>query len=160
MQPYRTVRQLSPAERGYIAGLIDGEGTVTLGRKHAEDFRHVVVSISNKERDLIDHVLSLIGCGKITKKKTAKPHHAQSMTYALWNRQALCLLSQVEPHLRSYKRLRARLILKHYVSLTPRNGKYTETLRAQRSAFENELLGICVGARARRPWINRNAGTR
>jgi LAGLIDADG-like domain len=151
MQPYRTVRQLSPAERGYIAGLIDGEGTVTLSRKHAQDLRHAVVSISNTERDLLDHVRSLVGCGKITKKKTTKPHHALSMTYALWNRQALSLLVQVEPYLRSYKRLRAQLILEHYIRFTPRNGKYTAPLRAQRAAFEAELLDIRFGARPRRP---------
>ena len=124
MKPYRTVRHLCPAESGYIAGLIDGEGTVTLSRKHAGDLRHVVVSISNTEHELLDHVLALVGCGKITNKKTAKPHHALSMTYAVWNRQALNLLAQVEPYLQSYKRLRAQLILQS-ILLTPRNGKYT-----------------------------------
>jgi hypothetical protein len=147
LKPYRTVRHLTPAERGYIAGLIDGEGTVTLSRKHADDLRHVVVSISNTEHELLDHVLAIVGCGKITNKRTAKPNHALSMTYAVWNRQALNLLTQGEPYLRSYKRLRAQLILKHYILLTPRNGKYTATLRAQRSLFESELLGIRVGAR-------------
>lgn len=151
MRLCRAVRQLSSAERGYIAGPIDGEGTVTLSRKHAADLRHVVVSISNTERELLDHVLALVGCGKITKKKTAKPIHALSMTYAVWNRQALSLLLQVEPYLRSYKRMRAQLILKHYIRLTPRNGKYTAMLRAQRTAFESEWLAIRVGARARRP---------
>jgi hypothetical protein len=147
MNPYRTVRHLSPAERGYIAGLIDGEGTVTLSRKHAGDLRHLVVSISNTEGELLGHVLALVGCGKITNKRTAKPNHALSMTYAVWNRQALNLLTQVEPYLQSYKRLRVQLILKHYILLTPRNGKYTAALRAQRAAFEAEVLSIRVGAR-------------
>jgi hypothetical protein len=73
------------------------------------------------------------------------------MTFAVSNRQALSLLAQVEPYLRSYKRRRAQLILKYYVALTPRNGKYSATLCAQRAAFEAELLGIRVGARTRRP---------
>jgi O-phosphoseryl-tRNA(Cys) synthetase len=151
MRPYRTVRPLSAAECGYIAGLIDGEGTVTLSRRHANELRHVVVSISNTEHELLDHVLALIGCGKITNKKIAKPNHTLSMTFAVSNRQALSPLDQVEPYLRSYKRRRAQLILKYYVPLTPRNGKYSATLRAQRAAFEAELLGIRVGARTRRP---------
>ena len=64
-----------------------------------------------------------------------------------WNRQALNLLTQVEPYLQSYKRLRVQLILKNYVLLTPRNGKYTAALRAMRAAFEAEVLRIRVGAR-------------
>ena len=142
MPIYRIVRTLSPLERGYIAGLVDGEGTVTLSRKHANELRHLVISISNTETDLLEYARSTIGCGKITKKKTAKANHSQSMTYAVSNRQALALLAQIEPHLRSYKRFRARLVLEHYVRLTPRNGKYTAELRARRAVFEETLLRI------------------
>ena len=49
MAAYREVRQLSAADAAYLAGLIDGEGTVTLSRKHAGDMRQLVVSISNTE---------------------------------------------------------------------------------------------------------------
>jgi hypothetical protein len=49
MSTYREVRLLSIAEAAYLAGLIDGEGTVTLSRKHAGDMRQLVVSISNTE---------------------------------------------------------------------------------------------------------------
>jgi hypothetical protein len=38
---YREVRLLSVAEAAYLAGLIDGEGTVTLSRKHAGDMRQL-----------------------------------------------------------------------------------------------------------------------
>jgi hypothetical protein len=39
MAAYREVRVLSVAEAAYLGGLIDGEGTVTLSRKHAGDMR-------------------------------------------------------------------------------------------------------------------------
>lgn len=61
---------------------------------------------------------------------------------AIWNRQALRLLEQIEPFLRSYKRDRARLVLCDYVPLTPRNGKYTADVLAQRQQFENTLLAL------------------
>jgi hypothetical protein len=32
---YRSVLALSAVDAGYIAGLVDGEGTITLSRKHA-----------------------------------------------------------------------------------------------------------------------------
>ena len=80
MPTYRTVRALSPIDRGYIAGLVDGEGTVTLSRKHASEYRHIVVSISNTESDLLDYVRATTGCGKITRKRIAKSNHSPSMT--------------------------------------------------------------------------------
>jgi hypothetical protein len=142
MTNYREVLSLSPTEAAYIAGLIDGEGTITLSRKHASEQRQLVVSISSTERPLLDFVLRSVGAGKVTSKRTSKPHHALGLTYALCNRQALALLEQIAPFLQSYKSKRARLVLNNYVRLTPRNGKYTSAIRAERSSFEAELLSL------------------
>ncbi len=62
--------------------------------------------------------------------------------HAIYNRQALWLLAQVEPYLRGYKAGRAQLILRDYLTLTPRNGKYTEKLQLAREHFETAVLGI------------------
>jgi hypothetical protein len=40
---------LSITGAAYIAGLIDGEGTVTLTRKHANENRQLAISISSTE---------------------------------------------------------------------------------------------------------------
>lgn len=50
MGTYREVASLSPVDAAYIAGLIDGEGTITLSRRHAVDRRQLVVS-ANAEED-------------------------------------------------------------------------------------------------------------
>ena len=71
---YREVNPLSPIDAAYIAGIVDGEGTI--------------ISISSTERAILDFVRERIGAGKITSKKTAKSHHAPGLTYAIWNRQA------------------------------------------------------------------------
>jgi hypothetical protein len=142
MASYRVVNSLSPVDAAYIAGLVDGEGTITLSRKHAGYGRQLVVSISNTERSILDFALRQIGAGKITSKRRAMQHHAQSFTYALWNRQALALLVQIEPFLRSYKRFRAQLLRDNYVRLTPRNGRYTGTARAARQQFEAQVLAL------------------
>jgi hypothetical protein len=47
MTRYRTVAHLDTAMAAYIAGLVDGEGTVTLTRWHRGENRRLVVSISN-----------------------------------------------------------------------------------------------------------------
>jgi hypothetical protein len=44
--------------------------------------------------------------------------------------------------MKSYKRDRARLVLRDYVRLTPRNGKYSESMLAERTCFESALLAM------------------
>ncbi len=75
MTEYRKVSAFSRIDAAYIAGLIDGEGTITLSRKHKNDNRQLVISISNTEQPLLDYVLATVGAGKITRKKTYKENH-------------------------------------------------------------------------------------
>lgn len=142
MAKYREVRALSPVDAAYIAGLVDGEGTISLARKHAGDNRQLIISISNTEARILDFVLATIGAGKITRKRTTAAHHTPSLTYAIWNRQALVVLGQIGQYLRSYKQLRAELILSQYVRLTPRNGRYSSQLAHERNQFEQAVLSI------------------
>ena len=142
MAKYRQFRDLAKSDAAYIAGLIDGEGTVTLTRKHKNEYRQLCVSISNTERGLLEYVLAVTGVGKITNKSTSKSHHSHSFAYAVYNRQVLSLLAAVEPYLKSYKRDRTKLILSDYRSGTPRNGKYTDEILARKKILEDSVLSI------------------
>ncbi|HET9680067.1 MAG TPA: LAGLIDADG family homing endonuclease [Gammaproteobacteria bacterium] len=139
MADYKSTQQLSKVDAAYIAGLIDGEGTVALSRKHAKDNRQLCISISNTESALLEYALQTIGTGKITAKRTVSDKHTPSFVYAIYNRQALSLLEQITPYLRTYKRERACLILRDYIRLTPRNGKYTDALKGERLKFETAV---------------------
>lgn len=139
---YKTTNQLSSANAGYIAGLIDGEGTIALTRKHSTDNRQLGISISSTDRPMLEFVQEITGVGKVTNKKTYRDHHLPSYTYAVYNRQALTLLRQIAPLLRTYKSARAKLILDNYVALTPRNGKYTTELASRREEFIEEVMNI------------------
>jgi translation elongation factor EF-1alpha len=136
------VAQLSSINAAYIAGLIDGEGTVTLTRKHRNENRQLAITISNTDKVLLEFVRSAIRAGKITSKRISQSHHTPSFTYAIYNRQALSLLEQVHPYLRTYKKERASVILQNYTKLTPRNGKYTNRQSQDRKDFENAVLQI------------------
>jgi hypothetical protein len=65
MNRYRTVKQLDAPDAAYIAGLVDGEGTVTLTTMHRGENRRLVVSISNTERALLEFVQKALGTGQI-----------------------------------------------------------------------------------------------
>lgn len=142
MANYRKTRKLKPTEAAYLAGLIDGEGTVTLTRKHKNEFRQLAVTISSTERYLLEDVLEMTNAGKITRKRVASSKHTESWTFAIYNRQALCLLEQIRPFLRTYKKIRADLILRNYLRLTPRNGKYSQSQLAEKKLFERRLLDV------------------
>lgn len=135
MTIYKKVTTLSKVNAAYIAAIIDGEGTITLSRKHKKDNRQLSITISNTEMPLLEFILETIEAGKITNKKTYKDNHTPSMTYTINNRQALDLLSQIEPYLKTYKKQRAEFILKNYIRVTPRNGKYNENLKVEREKF-------------------------
>jgi hypothetical protein len=137
---YMVVKDLTEPEAAHIAGLIDGEGTITLTRKHRNENRQLCISISNTELELLEFVLYAVGAGKITGKRIAQDHHTPSYTYSIYNRWALSLLGQLSRYLRSYKSKRAAIIQSDYVRLTPRNGKYSKKLAQQRKAFEELVL--------------------
>ena len=84
---------LSNTDAAYLAGLIDGEGTITLIRKHKNENRQLAVSISNTELKILEYAKNKIGSGKITRKRVSSIKHTPSYTYAIYNRQALTLLN-------------------------------------------------------------------
>ncbi|HET9701034.1 MAG TPA: LAGLIDADG family homing endonuclease [Burkholderiales bacterium] len=139
---YRQTATLSPTDAAYIAGLVDGEGTISLTRRHRDDERQLVISISNTESPLLDFVLKAVGAGKITRKRTYSNNHSPGLTYAINNRQALDLLRQIAPYLRTYKVQRAKLVLDHYLELTPRNGKYSSEIREARKQWVEQFLAL------------------
>ncbi|MEJ0087743.1 MAG: LAGLIDADG family homing endonuclease [Pseudomonadota bacterium] len=96
-------KQLAVDEAAYIAGLIDGEGTITLTRLPAHENRRLVVSIASTEIQLLQSVVESFGAGKIRRKRASSSPHNPSFCYAVTSRQALSLLRQVLPYLRPYK---------------------------------------------------------
>ena len=140
------IRELSATEAAYVAGIVDGEGTITLTRTHRDESRRPVVSISSTELSLLQYIQSVIGAGRITTKVTARSHHSPSFTYVISSRQALTLLAQISGYLRTYKLQRCRLLLDEYLAVTPRNGRYTSTQRTAKEKFEARFFALSIRA--------------
>jgi hypothetical protein len=131
-------------EASYIAGIIDGEGSITLTRMHKKEHRRPTITIASTDRELLLYVQSLIG-GVINNKKNYRPEkHKSSYTLSIKNKlEVLSTLQQIYPFLRiDRKRLRALCILKHYESVTPRNGKYKPEMLKAKIEFENFFFKI------------------
>lgn len=136
----RAVNRLNATDAAYIAGIIDGEGTISLTRRHRNENRQLEISISNTNIALLKFVKDTVGAGHITSKRTYQDSHTRSATYTISNRQALGLLEQVHVFLRTYKAKRAELVLQNYLKLTPRNGFYTPEIEKRRSEFIDGFL--------------------
>ena len=147
MSKAKKVNDLSNEEAAYIAGIIDGEGTVTLSRKSQKENRRLAITISNTEFELLDWILKKVGAGIIVNKKSKDKRWSEAFTYQIYNRQAYDLLNRTCGHLRTHKRKRSELALKKYLEVTPRNGKYTPELLKRRSDFVEEFFKIKGGIR-------------
>lgn len=152
------VRLLADVDAAYIAGIVDGEGTITLSRLHRNEQRRIVVSVSNNEQGLLEYIQRVVGAGRISNKRTYGEKHAPSFHYQISSRQALDLLRQITPYLHTYKAVRARLALDNYLAVTPRNGKYTPELLALRDAFEREFFDASTRAVVRTDRLDVSKG--
>jgi hypothetical protein len=131
-------------EAAYIAGVIDGEGSITLTRNHSKEMRRPCISISSNDKELLLYIKALAG-GKIYKKKNYNPtKHQDSFTLIIKNKdEVFSLLNQIKKFLRiERKRKRAILILDKYECVTSRNGKYNEKQLLDKLNFEKSFFEI------------------
>lgn len=124
----------------YSAGLIDGEGTITLSRDHVCKNRIPVVSMTSTTYELVAWMHQHYG-GQVRKHRTYQPHHKESHIWSVRYDTALNVLSQIRPYLQEPEKVRrADLILARYKYVTCRNGKYTTAQKQAKSAFEYEFF--------------------
>lgn len=131
-------------EAAYIAGIIDGEGSISLTKFHAIEHRRPCISIASTDKELLVYIQSLSG-GTINNKKNYNPDkHKDSYTLNIKKKDAvLSLLRIISPFLQvDKKRKRAQWILKKYEEVTPRNGKYNSELLNRKIAFEEKFFSI------------------
>lgn len=131
-------------EAAYIAGIIDGEGSITLTKNHKNEMRRPLISISSNDLDMLTYIQNLVG-GNIIRKKNYNPlKHQNSYLLSIKSKkEVFTLLEEISPYLRiTKKRKRAVLILERYNKVTPRNGKYTEDLLNKKLKFEEEFYSF------------------
>jgi hypothetical protein len=131
-------------ERAYIAGIIDGEGSIMLIRFHKNQHPAPCINISSATIELLEWVLEITKMRSIQSKKNYKPHcHQNSYTYTVRYNDAIELLSKVEPYLIiQQKKQRGKMILTEYKSLTPRNGRYSPALLKAKEYFYQRFISL------------------
>ncbi|UCZ52613.1 LAGLIDADG family homing endonuclease [Bacillus shivajii] len=131
-------------EAAYLAGIIDGEGSITLTRNHTGERRRPLISIASTDIELLEYIKSIAG-GSISSKKNDSPNsHKDSYTLTIKKKaEVFALLISINPYLRiSSKKQRAEFILNNYEKVTVRNGKYSQEALTLKQKFEEDFLKI------------------
>ena len=128
------------ALRSYTAALIDGEGSVMLIKKSANEFRSPCVSVTNTSYELIEFLKNTYG-GTVSKQKTYQPHHRPAWVWKITNCSALKFLAFIFPYMRELsKRIRTSYLLDNYPKVTLRNGKYSNKQLITKLNFEEQFF--------------------
>jgi hypothetical protein len=96
-------------ERGFIVGMIEGEGTIDIVRNLSKKYVYYrpEIGIYNTKRELIEKCKEILKCGNINEdKRNNVPKHWSTVYYISIRRQKdiLRILKEIEPHLISKKK--------------------------------------------------------
>lgn len=100
-------------EKAYIAGIIDGEGSIMLIRFHKNQHPAPCISIASTSLELLEWIKSKTKLGQIKCKKNYNTtKHQDSYVYTVKYDNAIELLAEITPFLViTQKKQRAELIL-------------------------------------------------
>lgn len=126
---------MKETDKAYLAGIIDGEGTISINREG--NAYMPVLSVSSNNVDVLHFIKSLVNGGSLCKKRKYKECHNQSYVYKLVYDKALKLVEEVMPYL-IIKKEHAKLLMS-YKQSTVRNGRYSEDVWAKKMALVNNI---------------------
>lgn len=131
-------------EYAYIAGVIDGKGSIMLLKFHKNQNPSPCISISSSTIELLYYIKSRVNAGTIRGKKNYNlDRHKDSFTYEARFNKALELLKEIAPYLViEAKRKKAELIISKYKKVTPRNERYNIRKNEEKEMFYNEFMNI------------------
>jgi hypothetical protein len=123
----------------YLAGLFDGEGTVTLYKAKREN-RKPALSVSSTTYRFMELLKQRLG-GSISNHKTYQEHYKQSWSWKVVGNKAIDAIALLHPYIQDPSKLyRMRHVLNNYRQVTVRNGKYTSEQLGVKLQFENDFF--------------------
>jgi len=90
-------RELTVADAAYLAGLIDGEGSVMLTSRNTSVA--LTIGVSNNNKDVLDWCVKVTGVGAVTGKPRANPNAKQGYFWRCSSQAAETVLRQVLPYM-------------------------------------------------------------
>ena len=107
-RPTWTARQMTACEAAWVAGIVDGEGTITIRTKpYPGGKRYQVASLSvcNTDTDLIAQVVEFTGIGRVGFNIRANHRRKEIWRWQTDQRQAAAVVEQLLPWLTAKRRV-------------------------------------------------------
>lgn len=138
------VKELSITEASYIAGILDGEGhiTITSCQRRGKQKLNCVVGVSNNSNELLNWIKEKTGCGNIYHR--SRFHNEGCVWTVSGKYQIISLLKQLVPYL-IIKKEQALLAVSFCETITVRrNGVYRldENVMIIRNEIRSDMLKL------------------
>jgi len=113
---------LTEVEKAYIAGFVDGEGCISLGRKKDNSYRRhhtyqLVVTISNTRKEILEWLHKKFG-GHFRISHPPSKSRNKVWVWAILCRKAINFLKEIYPYLK-IKKSQAKLAMEYYELVNP-----------------------------------------
>lgn len=126
------MKKLSKTDAAYLAGIIDGEGTVFVSRTDSSKSAKACkrgfayrsgLAVSMTNRSIVLWMKRITGIGKISGVRRHKKNHKPGFRWSVWSKQASTLLLLLYPYLKLKRRHAAnQLRFQLYMRLTGYKG--------------------------------------
>lgn len=143
----KNMKNLPDQTLAYIAGLVDGEGTVTVSRRHKDPARtrewRAKTEVTNTNIEILQWLMDETGIGSVHVSRPTHPNHKPKGRWMLHGTGAAEFLGAILPWLR-IKKPHAELVLAfHATKQRPnRNRPVPADLVAERVAISNQLYTL------------------
>lgn len=129
----------------YLAGIVDGEGTIGITSLKSKIRFSPFISISNTNKQLLNTILEFLkkegfnAC--ISTKKPRKENHKTCYSLTIKDKYAIKLAKILKNEL-LIKAEQATLLAENYEICTPRNGKYNSELLVMKNNLISKIKSL------------------
>jgi hypothetical protein len=95
----KPLRRMAPEDLAWLAGLFDGEGSISIDTKLGPRSRGVKIHVTNTHRPLVDEVQRVTGVGYITTRYHDDPNHKPTHDWHTTGGNAQLILTLLIPRL-------------------------------------------------------------
>lgn len=142
----KIIKPLSEVDKAYLAGIMDGEGSISISRKTDPTMKsgfsfRPCIEISNTDKPLMDWIASTTGLGAIRLYVDHNPKHRPAYKWSLWSNQANQFLNAIRPYLIT-KRERADIVIEFIKAHSGGKAYLTTEQIASQTAIYDQMKAL------------------
>jgi|SRR5579871_467146 hypothetical protein len=133
--------KLNPVDLAYLAGIVDGEGCISINRQKQKDYKkhpyayRGTINVHMTSESTIRWIHKTVKLGSVCFKPVHKKNHKNAWTWAVWSKQAALLIVQLLPYLK-LKKKQGKLLLKFQNAMNKHSTKPSlKHMYSQRSMY-------------------------